>query len=244
MSHNGGALTLTSDSPEYLEFVRNRLSHVDALLRTPRSALYIEGLLDAVQNLVADSSPNTIRNTKNLNLFLQRYERLTADFKEFRCVLPSAYAFCVTAYVLVLVRICSSRLLPPLASSPSASASGVHSPQRVLKITLLAYCFCSYNKACSCLCCVSVAVALGTCAHCSLACVQIHFPELLSCSCFQPIMLYLCKRCCSRVPRAASVLVLIAASASASATVVLFTLRPRSRAVQLITHVSASATRM
>ena len=55
MSRNSGALTFTSDSPEYLQFIRNRLSHVDALLRKPRSALYIEGLLDTVQNLVADS---------------------------------------------------------------------------------------------------------------------------------------------------------------------------------------------
>ena len=116
MSHSSGALTLTSDSPEYLEFVRNRLSHVDAILRTPRSALYIEGLLDAVQNLVADSAPNAIRNTKNLNLFLQRYERATADLKEFRCLLRSILAFCIRVYLcartLVIVRIRRSRTLP------------------------------------------------------------------------------------------------------------------------------------
>ena len=84
MSRNGGALTFTSESPDYLDFVRNRLSHVDALLRTPSSALYIEGLLDTVQNLVADSSPNAIRNTKNLNLFLKRFEPVSNMVQEFR----------------------------------------------------------------------------------------------------------------------------------------------------------------
>ena len=229
MSHSGGALTFTSDSPEYIEFVRNRLSHVDALLRTPRSALYIEGLLDTVQNLVADSSPNAIRNTKNLNLFLQRFERVTADLKEFRCVLP----LCI--YVLVLVRTCSSRLSPPLASSPSASASGVHSPQRVVsKMTLLAYCFCSYSKICLCFCCLP------------LCCM----PLMCACGCGTWLMrsLFVClpSTCTflnSCPARASNQLCFIYVSGTAASVLALVALSVSATVVSLSVHVSASAMR-
>ena len=81
MSRNGGALTFTSETPEYLNFICNRLSYVDALLRTPSSALYIESVLDTFHNLVADSSSKAIRNTKNLNLLFNRFDRVTADVR-------------------------------------------------------------------------------------------------------------------------------------------------------------------
>ncbi|XP_073258724.1 rho-associated protein kinase 1-like isoform X1 [Porites lutea] len=54
---------------------RQRRENLERYVRDPRNELYIEGLLDGIQSLVCDCDFPALRRNKNVENFLQRYEK-------------------------------------------------------------------------------------------------------------------------------------------------------------------------
>ncbi|KAL9980422.1 hypothetical protein ACROYT_G009010 [Oculina patagonica] len=54
---------------------RKRRENLENFVRNPRNELYIEGLLDGIQSLVCDCDFPALRRNKNVENFLQRYEK-------------------------------------------------------------------------------------------------------------------------------------------------------------------------
>lgn len=54
---------------------RQRRENLERSVQSPRNELYIEGLLDGIQSLVSDCNFPALRRNKNVENFLQRYEK-------------------------------------------------------------------------------------------------------------------------------------------------------------------------
>lgn len=54
---------------------RQRRENLERYVRNPRNELYVEGLLDGIQSLVCDCDFPALRRNKNVENFLQRYEK-------------------------------------------------------------------------------------------------------------------------------------------------------------------------
>lgn len=63
---------------------RKRRENLETYVRDPRNELYIEGLLDGIQSLVCDCDFPALRRNKNVENFLQRYEKPSKVIEECR----------------------------------------------------------------------------------------------------------------------------------------------------------------
>ncbi|XP_020630687.1 rho-associated protein kinase 2-like [Orbicella faveolata] len=63
---------------------RKRRENLEGYVRNPRNELYIEGLLDGIQSLVCDCDFPALRRNKNVENFLQRYEKPCKVIEECR----------------------------------------------------------------------------------------------------------------------------------------------------------------
>ncbi|KAJ7375003.1 Rho-associated protein kinase 2 [Desmophyllum pertusum] len=63
---------------------RKRRENLENYVRNPRNDLYIEGLLDGIQSLVCDCDFPALRRNKNVENFLQRYEKPSKIIEECR----------------------------------------------------------------------------------------------------------------------------------------------------------------
>nr|XP_058956999.1 rho-associated protein kinase 2-like [Pocillopora verrucosa] len=63
---------------------RKRRENLETYIQDPRSELYIDALLDAIQSLVCDCDFPAPRGNKNFENFLQRYEKPSEVIEECR----------------------------------------------------------------------------------------------------------------------------------------------------------------
>ncbi|XP_075717216.1 rho-associated protein kinase 2 [Rhinoderma darwinii] len=69
-----------SSSPE--RGMANRQQKLETILRNPRSPINIESLLDGLNSLVLDLDFPALRKNKNIDNFLNRYEKVVADARQ------------------------------------------------------------------------------------------------------------------------------------------------------------------
>ncbi|XP_036431089.1 rho-associated protein kinase 2 isoform X1 [Colossoma macropomum] len=69
-------------SPGAERRMENRLRKLEALIRDPRSAINLESLLDAMNALVLDLDFPALRKNKNIENFLNRYEKVMSHIRE------------------------------------------------------------------------------------------------------------------------------------------------------------------
>ncbi|XP_049337123.1 rho-associated protein kinase 2 isoform X2 [Astyanax mexicanus] len=69
-------------SPGAERRMENRLKKLEAMIRDPRSAINLESLLDAVNALVLDLDFPALRKNKNIETFLNRYEKVMNHIRE------------------------------------------------------------------------------------------------------------------------------------------------------------------
>uniref|UniRef100_A0AAR2LAU2 Rho-associated protein kinase 2 n=1 Tax=Pygocentrus nattereri TaxID=42514 RepID=A0AAR2LAU2_PYGNA len=69
-------------SPGAERRMENRLKKLEALIRDPRSAINLESLLDAMNALVLDLDFPALRKNKNIETFLNRYEKVMSHIRE------------------------------------------------------------------------------------------------------------------------------------------------------------------
>ncbi|KAG1950337.1 rho-associated protein kinase [Pimephales promelas] len=62
--------------------MENRLRQLEAMIKEPRSAINLESLLDSMNALVLDLDSPALRKNKNIETFLNRYEKVMAQTRE------------------------------------------------------------------------------------------------------------------------------------------------------------------
>ncbi|XP_058651629.1 rho-associated protein kinase 2 isoform X3 [Onychostoma macrolepis] len=62
--------------------MENRLRQLEAMLREPRSAINLESLLDSMNAMVLDLDFPALRKNKNIETFLNRYEKVMGQIRE------------------------------------------------------------------------------------------------------------------------------------------------------------------
>ncbi|XP_026079629.1 rho-associated protein kinase 2-like isoform X1 [Carassius auratus] len=62
--------------------MENRLRQLEAMLKEPRSAINVESLLDSMNALVLDLDFPALRKNKNIETFLNRYEKVMGQIRE------------------------------------------------------------------------------------------------------------------------------------------------------------------
>ncbi|XP_059421995.1 rho-associated protein kinase 2 isoform X5 [Carassius carassius] len=62
--------------------MENRLRQLEAMLKEPRSAINVESLLDSMNALVLDLDFPALRKNKNIETFLNRYEKVMGQLRE------------------------------------------------------------------------------------------------------------------------------------------------------------------
>ncbi|XP_067278312.1 rho-associated protein kinase 2 isoform X3 [Pseudorasbora parva] len=62
--------------------MENRLRQLEAMIKEPRSAINLESLLDSMNALVLDLDSPALRKNKNIETFLNRYEKVMAKTRE------------------------------------------------------------------------------------------------------------------------------------------------------------------
>lgn len=62
--------------------MENRLKQLEAMLKEPRSAINLESLLDSMNALVLDLDFPALRKNKNIETFLNRYEKVMGQIRE------------------------------------------------------------------------------------------------------------------------------------------------------------------
>uniref|UniRef100_A0A4W4HJ54 Rho-associated protein kinase n=1 Tax=Electrophorus electricus TaxID=8005 RepID=A0A4W4HJ54_ELEEL len=69
-------------SPGAERRMENRLKKLEAMIKDPRSAINLESLLDAMNALVLDLNFPALRKNKNIETFLNRYDKAMDDIRE------------------------------------------------------------------------------------------------------------------------------------------------------------------
>ncbi|KAM4625308.1 rho-associated protein kinase 2 isoform 2-T2 [Polymixia lowei] len=64
--------------------MENRLKKLEGMIRDPRSAINLESLLDSINALVLDLDYPALRKNKNIETFLNRYERVIGHARDFQ----------------------------------------------------------------------------------------------------------------------------------------------------------------
>ncbi|XP_061100119.1 rho-associated protein kinase 2 isoform X2 [Conger conger] len=64
--------------------LENRLKKLEAMIRDPRSAINLESLLDSMNALVLDLDFPALRKNKNIETFLNRYEKVMGTIREYQ----------------------------------------------------------------------------------------------------------------------------------------------------------------
>ncbi|XP_046874244.1 rho-associated protein kinase 2 isoform X2 [Hypomesus transpacificus] len=64
--------------------MENRLIKLEAMIKDPRSAINLESLLDSMNALVLDLDYPALRKNKNVETFLNRYEKVMGHIREFQ----------------------------------------------------------------------------------------------------------------------------------------------------------------
>ncbi|XP_045579489.1 rho-associated protein kinase 2 isoform X2 [Salmo salar] len=64
--------------------MENRLKKLEAMIKDPRSAINLESLLDSINAFVLDLDYPALRKNKNIETFLNRYEKVMGHIREFQ----------------------------------------------------------------------------------------------------------------------------------------------------------------
>ncbi|NP_001080945.1 Rho-associated, coiled-coil containing protein kinase 2 L homeolog [Xenopus laevis] len=69
-------------SPRQDEYMGTRWQTLEAILRDPRSPINVEGLLDGLNSIVLDLDFPALRKNKNIDNFLNRYEKIVREVRK------------------------------------------------------------------------------------------------------------------------------------------------------------------
>lgn len=62
--------------------METRLKKLEDMIRDPRSAINLESLLDSINAMVLDLNYPALRKNKNIDTFLNRYERVIGQIRD------------------------------------------------------------------------------------------------------------------------------------------------------------------